>query len=100
MTARKLAVVVVSTGIAITLAACGADNASHVVQRSAPPTTAAPSTTVAGGGGSGAVGSPTTVTASEVLSPQTLDQVAAELGSLDNNLNTANSDLNHPQGDS
>ena len=36
----------------------------------------------------------------DALNPQTLDQVAADLGALDNSLNTANSDLNNPQGDS
>ena len=100
MTARKLAVAVMSAGVAVTLAACGAGSSSHVVQRSTPPTTAAPSTTVAGGSVADGAATTTTATASDVLSQQTLNQVAAELGSLDNSYSTANSDLNNPQGDS
>jgi len=100
MTARKLAVAALSAGVAVTLAACGTQSASHVVPRSTPPTTAAPSTTVAGGGAGAGPATSATVTASDVLSQQTLNQVAAELGSLDSSFSTANSDLNNPQGDS
>ena len=87
------------------LAACGAGSSSHVVARGTTTTSLpSPSTTAATVPGSVPVsvpvaGTPTT-TPSNGLSSQTLDQVAADLGALDNNLNTANSDLNHPQGDS
>ena len=107
MTKRKLATATVFTGIAVTLAACGAGSSSHVVQRVTPPSSVAstPTTTTATTGSvPGSVPSPAsatpTTTPSAVFNPQTLDQVAADLGALDNSLSTANSDLNHPQGDS
>jgi hypothetical protein len=107
MTKRKLATATVFTGIAVTLAACGAGSSSHVVQRVTAPSPVASTsttTTVATGSVSGPVpgsasATPTT-TPSAALNPQTLDQVAADLGALDSSLNTANSDLNNPQGDS
>jgi hypothetical protein len=103
----KVATATLCTGFAVTLAACGVGSSSHVVARLTPTTTSAPtSTTAAAGAGTSSIpgsapggGTPTT-TPSGALSSQTLDQVAAELGALDNSLNTANSDLNHPQGDS
>jgi hypothetical protein len=106
MTKRKLATATVFTGIAVTLAACGAGSSSHVVQRVTPPSSVAstPTTTVPTGSVPGSVPSPVsatpTTTPSAVFNPQTLDQVAADLGALDSSLNTANSDLNNPQGDS
>ena len=104
MTTRKLATATLLSGIAVTLAACGVGSSSHVVARLTPPTVASSSTTtVPDATGSvpvsTAVGATPTTTPS-ALDPQTLDQVAADLGALENSLNTANSDLNHPQGDS
>ena len=103
----KLVTATLGTGLAVTLAACGAGSASHVVARLSPPTTSASTTTTAAGGSSGSSSVPgsagagaTTTAPSDALNPQTLDQVAADLGALDNSLSTANSDLNHPQGDS
>ena len=107
MTTRKLAPATLLSVVAVTLAACGVGSSSHVVARHAPTTVASSSsTTVPGAAGSASpvpastpvVGTPTTT--SSALDPQTLDQVAADLGALDNSLNTADSDLNHPQGDS
>jgi hypothetical protein len=63
-------------------------------------TTVAGPGTVAGTAGRAPGGTPTTAPPPNALSTQTLDQVAADLGALDNNLNSANSDLSHPQGDS
>ncbi len=107
MTRPKLTIASLLAGFAVTLAACGVGNASHVVARLTPTTSgAATSTTttpVPGTvAGSTPVSTPGAATSapSDALNPQTLDQVAADLGTLDNNLNTANSDLNHPQGDS
>jgi hypothetical protein len=109
MRPRKLATATLFTGFAVTLAACGAGSSSHVVARLTPTTAVASTSTTAvtvpGTGTSSTPGSvpvngtPTTAP-SESLNPQTLDQVAADLGDLDNSLNTANSDLNNPQGDS
>ncbi len=109
MTPRKLATATLFSGLAVTLAACGAGSSSHVVARLTPTTAGAPTSsttvTVPGTGTSSAPGSapvhgaPTTAPSAS-LNPQTLDQVAADLGALDNSLNTANSDLNNPQGDS
>ncbi|MGD0380587.1 MAG: hypothetical protein ABSC30_11455 [Acidimicrobiales bacterium] len=107
MTTPKLTIATLLAGFAVTLTACGVGNASHVVARLTPTTskTAASTTTVpvpGTGAGSTPVSTPGagTPAPSDALSPQTLDQVAADLGTLDTNLNTANSDLNHPQGDS
>ena len=107
MTTRKLTIATLLAGFAVSLTACGAGNASHVVARLTPTTSAAVASTtttpVPGTvAGSTPVSTPgaATSTPSDALNPQTLDQVAADLGTLDNNLNTANSDLNHPQGDS
>jgi len=104
MTTRKLATATLFTGMA-TLAACGAGSSSHVVQRITPPTSVASEPTTAPSPGSIPVsapvsGTPTTAPSATTLNAQALDQVAAELGGLDNSLTTANSDLNHPQGDS
>jgi len=105
MTTRRFATVTLFTGITLTLAACGAGSSSHIV---APTTTATslPSTSTTAATVPGSVpasvppvGTPTT-TPSNGLSSQSLDQVGADLGALDNNLNAVNSDLNHPQGDS
>jgi hypothetical protein len=104
MTTPRLATAALLSVAAVTLAACGVGSSSHVVARLTPPTSVAStsSTTVPGAGGSvpvsTVVGSATTAPSS--LDPQTLDQVAADLGALNNSLNTANSDLTHPQGDS
>jgi hypothetical protein len=107
MTKRKLATATVFTGIAVTLAACGAGSSSHVVQRVTPPSTVAststPTTATTGSvpvSVPGSVSATPTTTPPAALNPQTLDQVAADLGALDSSLNTANSDLNNPQGDS
>jgi multidrug efflux pump subunit AcrA (membrane-fusion protein) len=101
MTKRKLATATLFTGIAVTLAACGAGSSSHVVQRVAPPSVATTPTTATAATAPvpGSV-SATPTTTSAALNSQTLDQVAADLGALDNSLSTANSDLNNPQGDS
>ena len=94
------------TAMAVGLAACGAGSSSHVVARVTTTSVASTSTTTMAAPGTGSTpvsipveGTPTT-TPSTALNPQTLDQVAADLGALDNSLTTANSDLNHPQGDS
>lgn len=110
MKTPRLVTATLFTGFALTLAACGAGSSSHVVARLTPTTTGAAtsSTTTATSGttpisvpSSTPVGGVTSTTApSSALDPQTLDQVAADLGALDSSLNTANSDLNHPQGDS
>lgn len=108
MKTPRLVTATLLSGIAVTLAACGAGSSSHVVAR-VTSTTAVPSTSTTGAvpgnvattaGSPPAGGTPTTTVPSSALSTQTLDQVAADLGALDNNLSTANSDLNHPQGDS
>jgi hypothetical protein len=98
MTTRKLTIAVLSAGVAVTLAACGAGAASHVVKGATPQSTS-PVVTTGSSTTTPVAGSPTT-TPSNGLDQHTLDQVAAELGSLDNSLNAANSDLNNPQGDS
>jgi len=98
MTTRKLTIAVLCAGAALTLAACGAGTGSHVVQGVTTQPTS-PATTTVGSTTAPVAGSPTT-TPSTGLDQQTLDQVAAELGSLDSSLNSANSDLNNPQGDS
>ena len=103
MKARKLTVAMLSAGIAATLAACGSASASHVVDETTVPTSSSTTTAPAAGttattAVSGAT-TPTTTTP-DTLSANTLSQVAAELGSLDSSLSTADSDLNDPQGDS
>jgi hypothetical protein len=109
MRPRKLATATLLTGFAVALAACGAGSSSHVVARLTPTTAVAststtavtvPSTAGSSVPGSTPASSTPTTAPSDALNPQTLDQVAADLGALDNSLNTANSDLNHPQGDS
>src|ERR1700686_3508805 len=102
MTKRKLATTTLFTGIAVTLAACGAGSSSHVVQRVTPPSSVATTPTTATAATAPVPGSvsATPTTTSAALNSQTLDQVAADLGALDNSLSTANSDLNNPQGDS
>ena len=109
MTRRRLAAATACAGVAALLAACGAGSSSHVVQRVTPPTSvaSAPTTTtesVGSGPGANPIGTTATTTATPApsagLDPQTLNQVAADLGALDSSLNTANSDLNNPQGDS
>jgi len=102
MKARKLTVVMLSAGMATALSACGASSASHLVEETTVPS--APTTTVAAGtstttSATGAT-TPTTTTPSGTFSANTLNQVAAELGSLDSTLSTADNDLNDPQGDS
>ena len=108
MKTRKLFTATLCTGMAVTLAACGAGSSSHVVARITTTSGPSTSTTTSVGAGSAAgstpvstpgAGTPTT-TPSTALNPQTLDQVAADLGAMDNSLNTASSDLSHPQGDS
>ena len=94
MKKRTVAVCIVSALTAVTLAACAASNASHVVTTT-PPAAATTSTTVPS--------TPSTTAAtppSAALSAQTLDQIGVELGSLDHSLNTADTDLSNPQGDS
>ena len=102
MTKRKLATATLFTGIAVTLAACGAGSSSHVVQRVTPPSSVATTPTTATAATAPVPGSvsATPTTTSAALNSQTLDQVAADLGALDSSLNTANSDLNNPEGDS
>jgi negative regulator of sigma E activity len=105
MTKPRLATAAMLSVAAVTLAACGVGSSSHVVARLTPTTSVAPvsSTTAPGAAGSvpvsTVVGSSATTTPA-ALDPQTLDQVAADLGALNTSLNTANSDLTHPQGDS
>ncbi len=88
---------------ALTLAACGVGSASHVVQGTAPGTTP---TTQVSTSSTVAVSTPvtsastTTIASSSTLNTQTLDQVAAQLGTVNSNLQQVNSDLNNPQGDS
>lgn len=106
MKTPRLVTATLLSGAAVTLAACGAGSSSHVVARvtsttsvlSATTTTEPGPGTTAGPAPAG--GTPTTAPPPNALSTQTLDQVAADLGAMDNNLNSANSDLNHPQGDS
>ena len=107
MTTRKLAVAALSLGVAATLAGCAAGSSSHVVQgtgasasvsTTVPPTS---STVPAGTGSTTPAGrQPSGASSSGALSATTLNQVAAELGTLDANLSAANNDLNNPQGDS
>jgi hypothetical protein len=101
----------VLTGVAVALAACGGSS-SHVVARLTPTTSVTspsttstmtpvtPTTVSSSVPVSVPVAVPVTTTPSSALNPQTLDQVAADLGAMDNSLNTVNSDLNNPQGDS
>ena len=98
MTKRGFTLSALCAAIAVTLAACGTGSASHVVRGAQQPAAASSPTTVTSVSSVPAT-TPTTA-ASDVLSIQTLDQVGAELGSLDNSLKTANTDLNDPQGDS
>jgi hypothetical protein len=103
MTNRKLATATLLGIVSVGLVGCGAGSSSHVVARIAPASTSVTAAPTSGPGtvpGSGDVGATSTTTASDSLNPQTLDQVGADLGTLDNNFNTANSDLTHPQGDS
>ncbi|HUY22208.1 MAG TPA: hypothetical protein VMV22_07685 [Acidimicrobiales bacterium] len=102
MTTRILTVAALSAGGALALAACGAGVASHVVTGATSPVTVSTSSTVTVAAGLTTAPGPDTptTTASNGLTQHTLDQVAAELGALDNSLNTASSDLNNPQGDS
>jgi hypothetical protein len=112
MKTPKLVTATVLTGMAVALAACGAGSSSHVVARLTPTTSVAststtstapsapPSTVPGSTPDSTVVAAPATTTPSSALNPQTLNQVAADLGALDNSLTTANSDLNNPQGDS
>jgi len=104
MTKRRLVTATLFAGASLALTACGAASASHIVARVTTTTSLPTSTTAPTVPGSVPAsvppgGTPTT-TPSNRLSSQSLNQVAADLGSLDDNLNTANSDLNHPQGDS
>lgn len=101
-TTRKLATAAVSLGAAVSLAACGAGTASHVVQGSSPAATT-PVSTPAGTGPAAttpAVTTPAVPGASSAISTQTLNQIDAELGALDASLSQANADLTDPQGDS
>ena len=100
MTKRTVTLSVVSAIAAVTLAACGTTSASHVVKGTEPPAATTPSTTVTSTTPTTTAAVATTTPPSNALSAQTLDQVGAELGSLDNSLNTADADLNNPQGDS
>jgi hypothetical protein len=105
MTTPKLATATLLAAVALSLAACGVGSSSHVVARLNPTTLVPSSSTTTAPGPAGSVPVSTAVgttatTAPSALDPQTLDQVAADLGALNNSLNTANSDLNHPQGDS
>jgi hypothetical protein len=105
MMTPRLATVALLSVAAVTLAACGVGSSSHVVARLTPTTSVASTPSTTGPGAAGSVPVSTVVGASATttpaaLDPQTLDQVAADLGALNNNLNTANSDLTHPQGDS
>lgn len=91
-----------TAAVAVTLAGCGVGSASHVVQGTVPATTP---TTQVGSSSTVAVSSPgtsstTTIPSSATLNTQTLDQVAAQLGTVNSNLQQVNSDLNNPQGDS
>jgi hypothetical protein len=99
MTKRRGTLLALSAIAAVTLAACGAGSASHVVKGDSQPQATSTSTTVPVSTPVTAAPPPTTAPA-RALSSQTLDQVAAELGSLDTSLSTADSDLNNPQGDS
>ena len=79
----------------LTLGACGVGGASHVVRPSSAgvtPTSQPTATTP----GTGAAASST----APAVSQQTLSQIDAELGALDNSLNQANADIDNPQGDS
>lgn len=103
MTNRKLATATLLGIVSVGLVGCGAGSSSHVVARVAPTSSAAtvaPASVPRSVPGSGNVGATSTTTASGSLNAQTLDQVGADLGTLDNNFNTASSDLTHPQGDS
>jgi hypothetical protein len=91
MTTGKLAAVVLSFGISLMVTSCGTSGSSHAVQKTKPPVTAAPTSTTSTTSAS---------TSSSTLNTQIVNQVGAQLGGLDNNLNTANSDLNSPRGDS
>ena len=102
MTKRKGTPYALSAIAAVTLAACGTSSASHVVGGAGQPvaTSTATSTAVTTTTPSVTPVVPSTTAPTDALSSQTLDQVGAELGSLDNSLNTADADLNNPQGDS
>jgi len=103
-TTRKLALAALSTGLVVALAGCGAANSSHVVSGTTVPASSVTTTTTVVATGSAATTVPgaatPTTSVSSTLSANTLNQVAAELGTLDANLSTADNDLDHPQGDS
>jgi hypothetical protein len=92
---RKLAAAVMAVAATGLLAGCGAGTASHVVQGTAPPTTPGVTATTV------VTPVPTAPSSSSAgLDPQTINQVDADLGNLDDNLAQVNTDLNSPQGDS
>ena len=86
MTTPKLVTATLLSGVAVTLAACGAGSSSHVVAR-VTPTTSVLSATTTTEPGPGTTAGPAPGrwhtddrSTSTALSPQTLDQVAADLG--------------------
>jgi len=96
---RTLAVATLALGTGVTLAACGGGNASSVVRTTQPP--AAGSTgSPAGSGSTAASPAGPGSSASSGFDARTLDQIDADLGALDNELQQATNDLNNAQGDS
>jgi hypothetical protein len=101
VTRRRSAIVMVfAAGLGV--AACGATGASQVVRQtpvsSISAGTAATASVMGAAPASGSA--PSNAAVGSPVNPQTLNQVDAELGALDNSLNQANSDMNNPQGDS
>jgi len=105
MRARRLATVVVCAGVSLSLAACSSLVSPAAVGRgdrhgvgASPSTTATTVATTSTSQSSSQT--PSSTAPSVTFDTQTLNQVGAELGPLDNALSTANSDLSDPQGDS
>ena len=120
MTRIKIASAVAAgaLGMGVIVAACGtsalpAPTSAHVSVAAAPAAPAAPTvptgtsavpTTTTGSNpttvGTAPAPAPAPVPISSPMPSTSLDQVAAQLGALDQSLGTVNSDLSNPQGDS
>ena len=105
MRARRLAVVVICAGTSLSMAACSSLVSPSAVGRGerhgvspVPSTTA--TTITATSTSQIPTQAPTATTPTASFDTQTLNQIGAGLGPLDSALNTANSDLSNPQGDS
>jgi hypothetical protein len=99
------------SSVVVALAGCDVSDASHVVKRTTPASTVA--STAASSETTGSPGAPSPIraapsspavpgatgTSTSGIDDQTLNQMASELGAMDNSLDKASSNLNNPQGD-